>query len=253
MTWLSRGLVWCLVLMTGAICLLIWLPARWLTPTIERASQGQLQLTEVAGTLWDGSAQVSLRPAAMTTQTAMVLPERLSWTLHKTPLLFARAEGFLRFGGRPASLFSAGLKTWSLAAGATALPAAQLIALGAPLNSMGPGGWVDLAWSELNGSAKTAKGQLTARWSDATTRLSGNEPLGDYLLTIEIDGAAVRLNLITQQGRLQVTGNGQLAPGTPPRFRLVSKSAAEQRERLSTVLNMLGRRQNDEYILQIGS
>ncbi len=247
-----RSLAWLLALFTALVCVLIWLPARWVAPAIGTATKGQLQLMDVAGTLWQGSARVAIAPAAMMTQSAMQLPERLSWQLDKMPLLFARAEGSLRFGERPASVFSAGMKSWTVAAGATAIPAAQLIALGAPLNSMVPGGWVDLSWSELTGDAKTAKGQVIARWIDATTRLSGGEPLGDYLLTVQIDGAIVRLNLATQRGRLQVSGDGQLGSGAP-RFRLVSKSAAEDRERLSTVLNMLGRRQNDEYILQIGS
>lgn len=246
-----------LVFITILGCVGVWLPARWITPGLQSVTGGRVQLTEVAGTIWQGSARLLIAPTAGVTQAEaseakMVFPERLSWRLHKTPLLFARAEGSLHFGTRPDSVFNAGFKSWSLTPGATALPAAQLTALGAPLNSMVPGGWVDLSWQQLTGTPHTIKGQIDAVWSEATTRLSGSEPLGDYLLRLQLEGSAVQLNLSTRRGRLQISGEGRFGNG-PPRFRLVSTSAAEHRERLTAVLNMLGRRQNDEYILQIGS
>ena len=249
--------IWLLVFISVFVCLLLWLPARWVTAWLQTASKGHVELIEVAGTVWEGSAQLSISPISAnldpsTQEGRIILPERLSWRLYKSPLLLGRLEGNLHFGKRPESIFKASFQSWSLAAGATALPAAKLTALGAPLNSLAPGGWVELNWQELTGTPSSIKGQIEALWSGATTKLSGSETLGDYLLTLRLEKQTVQLDLKTQRGRLHITGQGQFGNGVA-NFRLVSKSADQHQEALSAVLNMLGRRQNDEYILQIGS
>lgn len=249
--------LWLLVFISAFICLLLWLPARWLTAWLQTASKGHVELIEVAGTVWEGSAQLSISPISanlnpFTQEGKIILPERLSWRLYKSPLLLGRLEGDLHFGNRPESSFKASFRSWSLTAGATALPAAKLRAFGAPLNSLAPGGWVEVNWQELTGTSSSIKGQIEAFWSDASTKLSGSAPLGDYLLTLQLEKQTVQLDLKTQRGRLHISGQGQFGNGVA-NFRLVSKSADQYHEELSAVLNMLGRRQNDEYILQIGS
>ena len=117
--------IWLLVFISVFVCLLLWLPARWVTAWLQTASKGHVELIEVAGTVWEGSAQLSISPIsanpdAVTQEGKIILPERLSWRLHKSPLLLGRLEGNLHFGKRPESIFKASFQSWSLAAGATA-------------------------------------------------------------------------------------------------------------------------------------
>jgi general secretion pathway protein N len=243
---------WLAALVSTLVCLVVWMPARWVTPLLAAGTRGAVQLTQVSGTLWQGSAAVTIAPATGIGQSQLVLPERLSWQLQAWPLLLARAQGQFQFGARPPSEFRATSAEWRVQAGATALPAHYLAAVGAPLNSMLPGGWVDLRWTELQGDRQTVAGALSLEWLDATTRMSGPTPLGDYVLTAQLADGAARLQLNTRSGRLKIRGEGQFG-GPRPQFRLVSTAAPADRDPLAAVLNMLGRRQDNEYILQIGS
>jgi general secretion pathway protein N len=248
-------------LLAGMLALLIWLPARWVTPWVKDASRGAVALVGVNGTIWSGSAWVEIAPAAGVGQAPLVLPERLSWTVDAAPLFTARLQARVRFGDRPWSALLANLNGFTLAPGATAMNARELVAAGAPLNSMQPGGWLDVRWDELrgvrDGRAMVINGQLQALWTGATTRLSGAEPLGDYALEVRLSGQgtaqSAQLQLNTRNGRLQINGQGQFAAGARPQFRLVSTASESERERLAAVLNLLGRRQNNEYVLSLGS
>ncbi|KPF69583.1 hypothetical protein IP84_04560 [beta proteobacterium AAP99] len=248
-------------LLAALVALLIWLPARWVTPFVKDASRGGVSLVGVNGTIWSGSGWIEIAPAAGVGQAPLVLPERLSWDVDAAPLLTARVQGRVRFGDRPWSPLAANVNGFTLAPGATAMDARELVAAGAPLNSMQPGGWLDVRWDELRGArdgrAMTVNGQIQALWTGATTRLSGAEPLGDYALEVRLTGQgpaqSAQLQLNTRNGRLQINGQGQFTAGARPQFRLVSTASESERERLAAVLNLLGRRQNNEYVLSLGS
>jgi general secretion pathway protein N len=257
MSWFARGCALLALLIAGAIALAM-LPARWALAPLSAATRGVLSLEEVRGTLWRGSGAVRIARSATE---SILLPERLSWRVEPAALLLGRIDAQLRFGQRPSSQLSGSLKNWRLTDGMTEMPAYLLGNIGAPLNTLAPGGWVELRWNGIAGSrdstiatsAMTLQGNIETVWLDATTRLSGSPVLGDYAGTAQLSGAEVRLSLLTRSGVLRVKGDGKiaLARGAGSEFTLVSSAPDTERERLQAVLNMLGRRQGNEYILRI--
>jgi general secretion pathway protein N len=185
----------------------------------------------------------------------------MSWRVEPAALLLGRIDASVRFGARPESRLTGNLKSWRLSDGSTEMPAYLLGNIGAPLNTLAPGGWVELRWTGIEGSsdsliatsAMKLQGTIETVWLDATTRLSGNPVLGDYAGTAQMSGADVRLSLLTRSGVLRVKGDGKIAltGGSGSEFTLVSSAPEAERERLQAVLNMLGRRQGNEYILRI--
>ncbi|MGL4575722.1 MAG: type II secretion system protein N [Burkholderiaceae bacterium] len=234
------------------------LPARWVLAPLASATRGALSIEEIRGTLWRGSGAVRLARSATE---HILLPERLSWRVEPAALLLGRIDARLRFGQRPDSQLTGNLKNWRLTDGMTEMPAYLLGNIGAPLNTLAPGGWVELRWNGVSGSsdsliatsATTLQGTIETVWLDATTRLSGSPVLGDYAGTAQLSGAEVRLSLLTRSGVLRVKGDGKIAltRGSGSEFTLVSSAPDADRERLQAVLNMLGRRQGNEYILRI--
>jgi general secretion pathway protein N len=258
MTWFARGCVIIALLLAAMICIAMF-PARWAVGGIGAATRGALSLQEVRGTLWRGSATVQV---ARSPKESIILPERLSWRMEPGALLLGRINAFMRFGARPESQLSGNLKSWRLTDGMTELPAYLLANFGAPLNTLSPGGWVELRWQGIEGSstglfaanATQLQGTIETVWLDATTRLSGSPVLGDYAGIAQIQGAEVRLSLLTRSGVLRVKGDGKIAlanRGAGSEFTLVSSAPDGDRERLQAVLNMLGRRQGNEYILRV--
>ncbi|MFM2398384.1 MAG: type secretion system family protein, partial [Pseudomonadota bacterium] len=238
MSWFARGCV-LLALLVAAAIVLAMLPARWVLAPLASATRGVLAVEEVRGTLWRGSGAVRIARSATE---HILLPERLSWRVEPAALLLGRIDARLRFGQRPDSQLTGNLKNWRLTDGMTEMPAYLLGNIGAPLNTLAPGGWVELRWNGVSGSsdsliatsATTLQGTIETVWLDATTRLSGSPVLGDYAGTAQLEGAQVRLSLLTRSGVLRVKGDGKiaLARGSGSEFTLVSSAPEAERERL---------------------
>jgi general secretion pathway protein N len=258
MSWFARGCVLIALVLAAVICITMF-PARWALGAVGTATRGAVSLNDIRGTLWRGSA--TLRVARSAAESIDV-PERLSWRLEPSAFLLGRIQARVRFGQRPESELTGSLKNWRLTDGMTEMPAYLLGNMGAPFNTLAPGGWVELRWQGISGtsegliatSAMKLQGTIETVWLDATTRLSGNPVLGDYAGIAQLENGQVRLSLLTRSGVLRVKGDGKIAlnpGGKGSEFTLVSSAPDGDRERLQAVLNMLGRRQGNEYILRV--
>jgi general secretion pathway protein N len=64
--------------MGGLMALLIHLPAQWLAQALLNATQGQVQLQEVKGSVWQGSGKLVLT-GGEGSRDALALPGRIQW------------------------------------------------------------------------------------------------------------------------------------------------------------------------------
>ncbi|MFM8919450.1 MAG: hypothetical protein ACKOEU_05435 [Limnohabitans sp.] len=72
-------------LFIGALAsLLMHWPAQWLGTNLSRATQGQVQLQEAQGSVWQGSAKLVLT-GGEGSRDAMALPGRIEWQLQLSP------------------------------------------------------------------------------------------------------------------------------------------------------------------------
>jgi general secretion pathway protein N len=240
-------------------------PASWLAQGIGQATQGRLQLVDATGTVWHGSALLLLT-GGPGSRDASVLPSRLDWRL--SPSFSGWRPGWQLALAQPCCL-SAGLQV-QLQPGWGQIgvqvrpqqswvgqwPAAWLQGLGAPWNTVQPGGMLRLVTRDLSlhadGQGWQWQGQAELDLLQLSSRLSTLEALGSYRLSISgTHGSPPQVNLQTLEGALQLSGSGQLGP-RGLRFRGQASATPGQEPALNNLLNIIGRRQGAASVLSIG-
>ncbi len=247
-------------LLGALIAGLLWAPARWLAWAVAQASHDRVQWSDARGTVWQGSAQLTLSggPGSRDAQT---LPGRMHW--HILPGLPSwritlRADCCM---DRPLDAqLQAGLSTLSLQLNdhPSRWPAAWLSGLGAPWNTLQAEGLLKLRTESLRlqwaAGRLQMQGLLELQAQDMASRLSTLKPMGSYRLEIRgtpQGSATPALQLSTLQGPLQLQGQGQWV-GSRLRFTGEASAEAGSEAALSNLLNIIGRRQGARSLLSLG-
>ena len=221
-----------------------------------QASQGQVQLADPRGTVWNGSAQLVLTGGAGSTGST-ALPQRLHWQIRPaiTGLHTAlRADCCM---AQPLQLhatphWGGGLLT--LTDSQSHWPAPLLAGLGAPWNTLQPEGTLALATQGLvlnwNAGRMVLAGQAQLDARAMSSRLSTLRPMGSYRLALQ-GGDVPTLTLSTLDGHLQLSGTGQWV-GQRLRFAGEASASPEREAALSNLLNIIGRRSGARSIITVG-
>jgi general secretion pathway protein N len=243
---MRRALLWVgLTAVAVAVTILVFLPAAWLGPMVERQTGGRLTLGDAQGTLWRGSAFVGGAPGEGGSVTPL-LPGRFSWRL--SPLvLFGQVSMELandKALAQPVRI-SGTWSQWQVSAGELLLPAEGLAGLGAPLNTLAPSGAIRLSWNLLDiarqGQTVAVQGRTVLALTDMGARMSPIKPLGSYEMAMDWRGQRADLMLRTVRGALLLSGSGTLENG---RLRFSGQASAAQgyEDTLGNLLNLLGQR-----------
>jgi general secretion pathway protein N len=243
---MRQALLWVgLTVAAVAVTILVFLPAAWLGPMVERQTGGRLTLGDAQGTLWRGSAFVGGAPGEGGAVTPL-LPGRFSWRL--SPLvLFGQVSMELandKALAQPVRI-SGSWSQWQVSAGELLLPAEGLAGLGAPLNTLAPSGVIRLSWNLLDiarqGQAVAVQGRTVLSLTDMGSRMSPVKPLGSYELAMDWRGQRADLGLRTVRGALLLSGSGTLENGRL-RFSGQAQAAEGYEDSLGNLLNLLGQR-----------
>ena len=263
--WTGAGLGLVLALVTQA-------PAYWLTHAIEHASGERVLLPDPQGTVWQGSAQWVLNegPLNLTQATRTVrpphttaLPTRVTWQLgprldfDTLRLSLSATVASACCTPQPVRIDVSpmwrGLRV-QLSNHTSHWPAAWLVGLGAPWNTVQPEGVLQLQTNHVQWTYQAGKEQLQGhaelQLQQLATRLSTLRPLGSYRLHVQ-GGDTIALTLDTLEGSLQLTGSGQLQNGRV-HFNGEASAAPDAEGALSNLLNILGQRQGSKSILKMG-
>jgi general secretion pathway protein N len=238
------------------LAVVLYAPAAWLASALSGATNGQLRLEDPRGTVWSGTARLTLTGGAGSND-ATTLPGRIEWRLRP------RANGAaaqLRSdccAREPVGLrLRVGLGSDSLeVSDATSQwPAALLAGLGTPWNTL-----------QLDGDLRVATQGLSLEWAEGrlavagraelvaqrmASRLSTLRPMGSYRITLQ-GGPTSTLRLETLEGSLRLSGSGQWV-GSRLRFAGEATAEAEREAALSNLLNIIGRRSGARSIITIG-
>ena len=235
-------------------------PAQWADHAVRSISGGRVELAEASGTIWNGSATLVLAPGGERDTARTGLPDPLSWHLAPWPLLFGNVQLTL---SHPSALTSpwqvSAYAGGSLQLGAATLrlPAAMLTGLGAPWNTVRPGGIISLHTDGLQLSRGQFQGSVTAEWEYASSALTPVSPIGHYRLQTSGPYPGTRLQLQTISGPLELAGSGTIAEGGHLRFEGIARPQATAdpatKSQLTGLISLLGRRQGDAAILSFGS
>ena len=239
-------------------------PAYWLAQWVALASDQRMLLQDPQGTVWNGSAQWVLNEGPRNKDVATTsLPTRVTWQL--APHLDLSAQRW----GVSAWVASACCTPEPLRIDVSPLwqgvrvqvndhtsqwPAAWLVGLGAPWNTVQPEGVMQLQTTQLvwdqRGGTTRLNGQAELQLRQLATRLSTLKPLGNYRVRVQ-GGDTIALTLDTMEGSLQLQGTGQWQQGRL-QFNGEASAAPDAQDALSNLLNVLGQRQGNKSILKMG-
>ncbi len=258
MRWVAAGL-----LLGSGVAGLAFAPAAWLADALSAATGQRLLLADARGTVWEGSA-VFVLAGGEGSHDASALPGRLHWTLGPDGMALAlRARHACCINGELRLRVVPGLGSlrMELPAGPGPVgqwPAAWLVGLGTPWNTVQPSGSLQLSSSGLSLESVQGRwrfdGQAVLELSSMASRLSTLPVLGSYRLQLrgsEAGGESAAVDIATISGALQLSGSGQWAAS---KFRFNGQaSAAEGSEAaLSNLLNIIGRRKGALSLISIG-
>ncbi len=240
---------------------LVMAPASWIAAGVQAASRGMVTLGQPRGTAWNGSASVILGTGDGEASVRTSLPGAVFWRLDPWALL----TGTLHITFRDRSLFAMPLAVRVNALGGAIdadhirLPASVLTGIGAPWNTIRPGGTLDLDWDTVRwrsgAIAAELRGQTRLTWDGASSTLTPVRPFGRYRLQIDglYPGAPVRL--VTLAGPLLLSGGGTITAGGHLHFRGAARirpgTNATVAAQLSGLVSLLGRRDGDGAILDL--
>lgn len=238
---------------------LVMAPAQWLASAVAQATGGRLILAAASGSLWNGQANVVLAAGPESGTAAMSLPEPLAWTLSPWRLLAGTIELTLSHPSalaEPLRVHADLSQRLELGATTLRLPAAALAGLGAPFNTIRPGGLLSLSWQRLEFADGRMQGDLLGEWQYASSALTRVAPFGHYRLTASGGYPGTRLLLSTVAGPLELTGDGTIDDRGSVRFsgraRVSPGVDASTRAQLAGLITLLGRRDGDSAILSLG-
>jgi general secretion pathway protein N len=243
---LAQALPWFVVgALAVAITLIVLAPAAWITPQFAKATGGHVNLVDPAGSVWHGSATLMLAPGADQANSTL-LPGRIEWQTAFWPLLTGRVRMRMQHSeAMPGPVTLDATRTSAmLSGGSLAVPASLLAGLGAPFNTLDVQGDVRLSWTDMRVLNQQAYGQLTVVLTDMASRVSRVKPLGTYRVVLDAQGASSTLEVTTLNGPLQLDGHGSLQGGRFT-FQGTARSTPEARDNLVGLLNLLGRRVDD--------
>jgi general secretion pathway protein N len=257
----------------SAVATAVFAPATWLAGAVGAATDERVLLADARGTVWQGSAVVVLT-GGTGSRDASALPGRLQWHLGLDGAALAlRARHACCINGQLALRVVLGLGRLRMELPATAgaigqWPAAWLVGLGTPWNTLQPAGSLQLSSPGLTLESVQGRwrftGQAQLDVGSFASRLSTLPVLGSYRLMLQGAGAAAdpgaagaagadaaTVQLSTTSGALQLGGSGQWAAG---RLRFKGQASAEpgSEPALNNLLNIIGRRQGALSLISIG-
>jgi general secretion pathway protein N len=243
---MRRAVLWlALVALAVLLTILVFLPAAWLGPLVEKQTGGRLTLGDAQGTLWHGSAFLGGAPGEGGSVTPL-LPGRFAWRL--SPLvLFGQVDVDLENPqalSRPVHV-EGSWSQWQVSGAELRLPAERLAGLGAPLNTLAPSGTIKLSWNTLElvrqQNTVSVIGRTVLSMTDMGSRMTPIKPLGSYEMAMDWHGQQAEVMLRTLRGALLLSGSGALHNGRL-QFSGQAEAAAGYEETLGNLLNLLGQR-----------
>lgn len=256
--------LWVWILATAASVLAVLLvaaPAQWAAQALARESGGRLLLADARGSLWSGSGVLVAADGGGSGAAPLALPGRLEWRIEPAALLtgtLAVQMTQTAVLSQPVAVRLALLGDAARISPATLrLPASLLTALGAPFNTLRPGGVLQLTWDGLTVGPQGLRGALSAEWQQASSRLTAVAPMGHYRLSADGLAPGARLQLQTLAGPLGLSGDGRIDDGGRLHFsgraEPVAGTDPATRTQLEGLISLLGQRSGGGAQLSIGS
>jgi len=137
------------------------------------------------------------------------------------------------------------------------LPASLLTGLGAPFNTIRPGGTIAITWSGLQLGAGKLNGAISAEWQFASSSLSTGVPVRPLPDANQWRVPGNSTDMQTISGPLDLSGSGTIQEGGRLRFEGRAQPLAGidpgVKAQLTSLISLLGRREGEAAILRFGN
>ncbi|MBI5920546.1 MAG: type II secretion system protein N [Betaproteobacteria bacterium] len=227
-----------LILFFALAAIILW-PASALVPWVESGSNGHWRLSSTEGTVWNGSGMILSHSSD---GSAWQIAQNVRWQLHPGQLWRGRLliETSLDQGNALITLTTDGVTLEQIDA---ALPAPMLLVL-LP-GALGRYGWAGMIHARTNAfncawRSHSCSGEIELLWKDAAVAEVPGSKLGDYRFRLVGEGQAMRVDLSTLSGRLQINGSGEIA-ASGLRFKGEASATGPDAAALDAMLRTLGR------------
>ena len=227
-------------------------PAAALTGWLEDGSGGRWSLGGAEGTLWSGNATL-LTAEGGTGSKRWRAVQNIRWKLRWTEIWRGslRYEMSLEHGKALVDIGIGGIALENLD---SQLPASILAGLfSGPLARYGWTGTLEAHSGSFKcrWNAYSCAGEIEILWRNAGVSEISDTKLGSYRSRIVGEGPAVHFDLATLEGRLQISGNGDVDAGGM-RFNGQASASGDHADRLEAQLRTFGRRGSSPgvYVLE---
>jgi general secretion pathway protein N len=233
------------------------MPANFVLRVLPTDISNLIAFDQIRGTVWTGSAQVSLRSQDASAQLRK-LPGRLSWR-------WSLQGGAPRIGVTIdcclAQSIGLDLKVKDAQAIVSftntqiTLPLSLSEAAGAPFNTLKLNGELILQTKSLRlifeQNALKVYGDALVELIGVSTVMSAVKPIGSYAIQVNGRGDVISLKLDTKSGAMRLRGAGEIAY-RKWRFDGVASSAPGYELAMSNLLNVVGRRSGNQSVIAMG-
>jgi general secretion pathway protein N len=251
------------VVLGAMLAVLAYAPAAWVAQAVAAATDQRLLLADARGTLWSGSA-VAVLTGGPQSRDASALPGRIEWSVVPRLLGFElRARHACCLNGTVGVRVRPGVGRLTLTLLPSAgwvgqWPSAWLGGLGTPWNTLQLGGAIRLVSPGVTIESVQGRWRVDGRADiellGVSSRMTTLGTLGNYRMSLSgagAQGGVSQLKLSTQDGALQLSGDGTLGP-TGVRFRGEARAEAADEPALNNLLNIIGRREGARSVISIG-
>lgn len=218
---------------------ILW-PATTLAPWLERASNGHWRLSAAEGSLWNGRGTLLARSGDAA---PWRVAQSIEWHARWRELLGGRIGVDIAFEQGGHALIAAAPGGVSLESFDLSLPApAVFVLLPGALGRYGWGGSLRASGNSFRcaWNSRACSGEIELLWKDGAVAEVPGSKLGDYRFRLVGEGQALRVDLTTLSGRLQINGSGEIA-GNGLSFRGEAGATGSDAASLEALLRTLGR------------
>ena len=233
---MKRWILVAFALAAYAVALVALAPATLIDARLQRMGEGTLRLAEARGSLWSGAGWIEVRDA----HGRAGIARRLSWRVLPVSLLRGRLVSDIELEQADRRFpVTVSLSRVEVGALHVRLPAAAL-SLGMPrLAPLRLTGEVVVDIAQLSLERGSVRGEATLQWRAAGSALTPVAPLGDYEVRFTAAGNAVKGELRTLEGPLELEGTGNWSSGASPSFLVTARVQAPHQEQLAPLLRLI--------------
>jgi len=220
--------------------LLALAPATLLSSWVYQHSQQHVLLAQAEGTVWQGSATVALKGI---NDESMVSAGKLRWEIFPAQLALGRIYAALYWNDAPPAWLSIESSRIHLEHALLDVPVAVVTQFMPAIRAAALGGQLNLRSESLSLTAESIQGDVFVDWIQASSPLSGINPLGNYhaQLSGNQDGLSILLN--TLNGALILNGRGSWSSRQGIDFQGLAQAEGSKQKEMSELLRILGNEQ----------